>query len=116
MRDIHYELNVIDSNCHQHQVITPVTHLREQIAKEPTDQRGKSLHGNGVLIQRISISLKSRDGSTSGDEGVAEQGATFGGILLSEGGLIVCHETRLGKTLRLGDDGANAKGLHREAG
>lgn len=59
--------------------------LSEQITKEPTNKRGKSLHSNGLLIQSIRISLKSGDSSTSRDGRVAEQGANFSRMLLSEG-------------------------------
>jgi len=58
--------------------------LCKQVTKEPADKRRKSLHRDGLLVQRIGISLKSGDGSTSRDGGVTEQGADISDILLSE--------------------------------
>jgi len=101
---------------HKHQSKTQRTntHLSKQITKKPTDKGGESLHRDGLLIQRIRISLESRNGPASRDGGVAEQGAHIGGVLLSKRRL-VGDKRRLGKSLGLGDNGGNPEGLRREA-
>lgn len=91
------------------------THLSKQISKKPSNKRSKSLHGDWFLVKGFGISLETRDSSSPSDGRISEKRAQFGHILLSKRRL-VGDKSRLAKSLGLGDDGGNAKGLSRKAG
>jgi hypothetical protein len=91
------------------------THLSKQITKEPSNKRSKSLHGDGILVEGIGISLKPGDSSSPSNGRISEKRAQFGHVLLSEGRL-VGDKGRLAESLGLRDDGSDAKGLCRKAG
>ncbi len=90
------------------------THLSEQISKEPSNKRSKSLHGDGLLVEGFRISLKTRDSSSPSDGRISEKRAHIGHILLSERRL--GDKGRLAESFGLRDDGGNAEGLCRKAG
>ncbi len=91
------------------------THLRKQISKKPSNKRSKSLHSDGLLVEGLGISLKTRNSSSPSDGRISEKRAHFGHILLSERRL-VGDKGRLAKSLGLRYDGGNAEGLCRKAG
>jgi hypothetical protein len=111
------KLKTNNDKAHRHFVCLShvQTHLSKQISKEPPNKRSKSLHGDGILVEGIRISLKPRDSSSPSNGRISEKRAQFGHVLLSERRL-VGDKGRLDESLGLRDYGSDAKGLCRKAG
>jgi hypothetical protein len=84
------KLKTNNDKAHRHFVCLShvQTHLSKQISKEPPNKRSKSLHGDGILVEGIRISLKPRDSSSPSNGRISEKRAQFGHVLLSERRLV----------------------------